>query len=212
MPLSTTSDLTLYSHRQSRGSSVLWLLEELEVEYAVQWLPFGEAMRTPAFLAINPMGKIPALTHLGVVVTETPAILIYLADHFAERSMIPPAGDPARAAFYRWLLFAAGPLEAATTAAFLGWQVPAQTPKGTPAEGFVGFGSLTRTLDVLADHLAHHHFVCGAQMTAADIYVASQLALGIYYTQAYPTRTVFSEYLARMHDRPAKLRAEALSG
>lgn len=210
MPLVPEADLTLYSHRQSRGRSVLWLLEELAVDYAVQWLDFGAAMRTPQFLALNPMGKIPVLTHHAQVVTETPAILTYLADQFADRGMIPPMGDPNRAAFYRWLFFAAGPLEAASTAEFFGWQVPERTANGTSGAGFVGFGSLTRTLDVLADQLTQAPYVCGAQMTAADIYLASQLSLGIYYTKSFATRPVFEDYLARLNTRPAKLRAEAI--
>lgn len=212
MTTSTPSQpaITLYSHRQSRGRSVLWLLEELGVDYTVHWLNFGSEMQTPAFLAINPMGKIPALTHGDSVITETPAILTYLADTFADRGMIPAANDAARAAFYRWLFFAAGPLEAATTATFLGWQIPERTPKGTSGAGFVGFGSMARTLEVLAQHLSQHLYVCGTHMTAADIYLASQLSLGMHYTQSYPASTVFVDYLTRLHARPAYLRAAAI--
>lgn len=203
------TEIVLYSHKQSRGRAVHWLLEELGVPYRAEWLAFGADMKTDGYLAINPMGKVPALTHGDAVVTETGAILTYLAETFAEKGFIPPSGSPQRAAFYRWMFFIAGPLEAATTAAFLNWSAPVKTPLGTSCQGFLGFGSLTLTLDTLESHLQQHTYVCGAQLTAADIYLASHLAFGMHYAQAYPPRAVFSEYVQRMLQRPAKLRADA---
>lgn len=201
--------LTLYSHRHSRGRAAHWLLEELGVDYQVVWLDFGAALKSPAFTAINPMGKLPALTHGEAVVTETAAILCYLADHFAGHGWIPPVGSPARAAFYRWLFFVAGPLEAATTAAFLGWQTPAKTPKGTSGSGFCGFGSLALTLQTLSNHLQQHPYLCGEQLTAADIYLAAHLQMDISYTETVTPDPVLTDYLARLLQRPAKQRADA---
>lgn len=186
-----------------------WLLEELGVPYRAEWLAFGADMKADAYLAINPMGKVPALTHGDAVVTETGAILTYLAETFADKGLIPPSGSPQRAAFYRWMFFIAGPLEAATTAAFLGWQTPLKTPRGTSGQGFIGFGSLNLTLDTLETHLQQHAYMCGEEFTAADIFLASHLAFGIHYAQAYPPRVVFNTYMQRMLQRPAKLRADA---
>lgn len=203
------TDIILYSNKLSRGRMVHWLLEELGVPYQIQWLDFGPAMQSEAFLAINPMGKVPALKHGEAIVTETAAILTYLADSFADKGLIPPVGTPARAAFYRWMFFIAGPLEAATSAAFLGWETPATTPRGTPGHRFLGYGDLSRTLDTLQAHLAQHAYVCGDEFTAADIYLASHLAFGMFYTRTYPSRPVFADYVERMSQRPAKQRAEA---
>ncbi|QDC44925.1 glutathione S-transferase family protein [Methylophilus medardicus] len=203
------AEIILYSNKLSRGRAVHWLLEELQVPYRIEHLAFGEAMKVSQFRAINPMGKVPALTHGDAVVTETPAILTYLAEHFAEKGLIPPAGSSARAAFYRWMFFIAGPLEAATSATFLGWQAPERTPLGTSCQGFLGYGSLDLTLDTLDDLLQQSAYVCGNTFTAADIYLASHLAFGMRYTQAYPPRPSFTAYLDRLLQRPAKLRADA---
>lgn len=204
------AEIILYSNKLSRGRAVHWLLEELALDYEVVWLDFGQPMKEAAYLAINPMGKVPALKHGQAVVTETAAILTYLADTFSDQGLIPAAGTSARAAFYRWMFFIAGPLEAATTAEFLNWQTPEKTPLGTPCRAFLGFGSLTLTLDTLESHLRQQAYVCGDQFTAADVYLATHLAFGLRYTKAYPPRAVFDEYLNRLLQRPAKLRADAL--
>lgn len=203
------AEITLYSHKRSRGRAVHWLLEELEVPYHVEWLEFGATLKSEAYLAINPMGKLPALTHGEAVVTETAAILTYLADHYADKGLIPPLASPARAAFFRWLFFVAGPLEAATTAALLDWQTPQTTRLGTPAKGFLGFGTLDLTLDTLAAHLHQQLFLCGEQFTAADIYLSSHLQMDMFYTKTVAPRPVFTNYLRATLQRPAKQRADA---
>lgn len=206
------SNLTLYSNKLSRGRPVHWLLEELGVPYDVVWLDFGASMKTNEFKAINPMGKVPALKHGEAIVTETAAILAYLADTFSDKGLIPAHGSAERAAFYRWLFFIAGPLEAATTNTFLKLALPETTPNGTPTQGFLGYGSLDLTLDTLENHLKTNTYLCGEQFTAADIYLAAHLGLGMLYTKAYPARDVFSSYLSRLNQRPAKLRAESQAG
>lgn len=203
------AEIVLYSHKRTRGRAVHWLLEELAVPYRVEWLALGPTLQSEAFLAINPMGKVPALTHGEAVVTETAAILTYLADTFADQGFIPAGGTAARAAFFRWLFFVAGPLEAATTAALMDWQTPETTRMGTPAKGFLGFGSLALTIDTLAAHLQQQPFLCGEQFTAADIYLASHLQMDMYYTQTIAPRPVFSDYLRVALQRPAKHRVDA---
>lgn len=204
------SDIILYSNKLSRGRAVHWLLEEMGLPYQSAWLDFGPPMKKAEYLAINPMGKVPALKHGDAVVTETAAILTYLADTFPEKGLMPAVGSPDRAAFYRWMFFIAGPLETATTAEFLGWQTPEKTPLGTPCQAFLGFGSMTLTLDTLESHLSQHAYVVGEHFTAADIYLATHLNFGMRYTKAYPPREVFNVYLKRMLHRPAKLRVDAL--
>jgi len=204
------AELILYSNKLSRGRAVHWLLEEMGLPYQAEWLDFGPPMKQAEYLAINPMGKVPALKHGDAVITETAAILTYLADTFPDKAMMPAAGSPDRAAFYRWMFFIAGPLEAATTAEFLDWKTPEKTPLGTPCQAFLGFGSLTLTLNTVESHLKQHAYVAGEHFTAADIYLATHLNFGMRYTKAYPPREVFNEYLNRMLHRPSKLRVDAL--
>lgn len=203
------ANITLYTNKMSRGRIVQWMLEELNEPYDVQYVAYGPNMKSAEYLAINPMGKVPSLKHGDSIVTETPAILTYLADTFADKGLIPPSGTPARAAFYRWMFFVAGPLEAATSAQLLNWKTPEFTPMGTPAQGFLGFGTLDLTLDALENYLQHHTHVCGEQFTAADIYVASHLLFGTHFTKAYAMRPVFNDYIKRMLARPAKQRVDA---
>jgi glutathione S-transferase len=204
------ADITLYTNKMSRGRIVHWMLEELGEPYQVEWLDYGPNMKSGKYLAINPMGKVPALKHGDGIVTETAAILTYLADAFPEKGLIPAHGTAARAAFFRWMFFIAGPLEAATTNAFLQLETPELTPLGTYAKGFLGYGSLDLTLNTLDNHLNTNPYLCGQHFTAADIYLASHLAFGIGYTKAYSPRDTFKAYLERLNQRPAKLGAESL--
>ena len=133
--------LIFYTNPQSRGRIVHWMLEETGVPYETRAVAFGPEMKAPGYRAINPMGKVPALVHDGSVLTEAAAICVYLADRFPDKGLMPPAADPARAAFFRWSFFAAGPLEQAVTAKALGWQVP--EGKGS----MVGFGMRFNTIE-----------------------------------------------------------------
>jgi len=203
------ADITLFTNKLSRGRIVHWMLEELGEPYQIEWVEFGRNMKQKDYLAINPMGKVPALKHGESIITETPAILTYLADTFPDKGLIPAQGSAARADFYRWLFFVAGPLEQATIASCLGWKTPRSTPMGTPARGFVGYGNMTLTLDAIENHLNQHTYVCGDQFTAADVYLASHLSFGIDYTKAYATRPTFDTYLEKTLQRPAKMRVDA---
>ena len=196
--------LTLYTNPQSRGRIAHWMMEELGEPYETVWLDYATTMREPAFLAVNPMGKVPTIQHNGMVVTETAAICAYLADHFPEKNLIPPANGPARAAYFRWLFFAAGPLEQAVTAKSMGWLVPEEK------EGFVGFGSYERTLSALEQALTATSYICGDQFTAADVYVGSHLGWGMLFG-TIETRPVFEAYVARLYARPAYLQSVGLN-
>jgi glutathione S-transferase len=204
------ADLTLYTHKMSRGRIIRWMLEELGEPFDIKYVEYGAEMKSSEYLAINPMGKVPALKHGEGIVTETGAILTYLAETFASKGLIPASGTPARAAFYRWMFFIAGPLEAATSNAFLQFDIPKTTPLGTPSKGYLGYGSLDLTLKTLENHLKANTYLCGEQFTAADIYLASHIGFGMHSAKAYAPRDIFNTYLEGLSQRPAKLRAEAL--
>lgn len=192
--------LTLYTHPQSRGRTVRWMLEETGRPYATVLLDYGTTMKAPDYLAINPMGKVPALRIGDTVVTEVPAILATLADAFPDAGLAPPPA--ARGAYYRWLFFAAGPLEAAVTNRALGVAVPPEK------QGFVGYGDFDRVMDTLAGALAGRRFIAGDRFSAADLYLTSHLSFGLMF-RSIPERPEFVAYVQAHAQRPARLRANA---
>jgi glutathione S-transferase len=201
-------ELVFYTNPQSRGRIAHWMLEEVGEPYRTVWLDFGTTMKSPDYLAINPMGKVPALRDGHgdgeVVVTEAAAICAYLADRFPARGLAPPPGSTARAAYFRWLFFAAGPLEMATTARALGWQVP--EGRGS----MVGFGSYAATIDALETALQPGPYVCGEQFSAADVLLGSALGWGMMFGTV-AKRPRFEAYVQRLQSREAARRAHALN-
>jgi glutathione S-transferase len=198
------SELVFYTNPQSRGRIAHWMMEELGEPYTTVWLDYGTTMKAPEYLAVNPMGKVPAVTHGSVIVTEAAAICAYLADAFPEKQLAPPPGHPDRAAYYRWLFFAAGPLEQAVTAKSLGWQVP------EGRSSMVGFGSYAGTLHALETALTPGPFICGERFTAADVYVGSSLGWGLMFG-TIEKRPVFEDYVTRLRSRPAAVIANRLN-
>jgi glutathione S-transferase len=192
--------LTFYTHPQSRGRITHWMLEEVGEPYETVVLDYATTMKAPAYLAINPMGKVPALVHDGQVITEGAAIITYLADAFPAAGLMPVN----RAAFYRWMFFGAGPVEAAVTNKALGVQVPPER------RGMVGYGSLDAVTDTLAAQLAKTPYLCGDTFSAADVYVGSQIGFGMRFN-TIESRPVFTEYWARLTARPALARSTALN-
>jgi glutathione S-transferase len=168
------------------------------------WLEYGGTMKAPEYLAVNPMGKVPALRDGDTVVTESAAICAYLADRFPQRKLAPPPGDIARAAYYRWMFFVAGPLEMATTAKALGWLVP--EGRGS----MVGFGSYAAAIDALESALRPGPYVCGEQFTAADVLLGSALGWGMMFG-SIDRRPNFEAYVARLQQRDAAKRANGLN-
>ncbi|MDE2402610.1 MAG: glutathione S-transferase family protein [Burkholderiales bacterium] len=198
------SDLIFYTNPQSRGRIAHWMLEEIGVPYETVWLDYGPAMKSGDYLAVNPMGKVPAIQHGGAVVTEAAAICAYLADRFPEKNLLPPSSHPARAAYFRWMFFAAGPLELAVTAKALGWEVPQNK------SGFVGFGSYSDTLNSLEKALTPGPYICGEQFTAADVYVGSQIGWGMM-VGTIEKRPLFEAYIGRLFARPAGQKANRIN-
>ncbi|WP_294645272.1 glutathione S-transferase family protein [uncultured Aureimonas sp.] len=194
-----TDDLVLYTHPMSRGRIARWMLEEVGQPYRVEVLDYGTTMKSAGYLAVNPMGKVPALSHRGGVVTEVAAICAYLADAFPEAGLVPEPG-PARAAYFRWMFFAAGPLEAAVTNQTLKVEV---TPDRSV---FVGYGSYERVMDALEAAVSGGDYVAGDRFSAADVYVGSHIGYGLHFG-GIERRPAFEAYHARLAGRPAFRRA-----
>ncbi|MDR6990449.1 glutathione S-transferase family protein [Luteimonas sp. 3794] len=200
----TTDDLVLYTNPMSRGRIARWMLEESGQPYRTELLDYGDGMKAPAFLAINPMGKVPALVHGDAVVTEAAAICAYLAQTFPGAGLLPEDTPRARAAYHRWLFFAAGPLEAAVTAKSLGLLAPAERAQ------MVGYGNFDQTVETLVGAVSDAApWIAGARFTAADVYVGSQIAWGLMF-KSLPAHPAFVEYVERLQARPAWQRASAL--
>ena len=197
-------ELVLYTNPMSRGRVVRWMLEEVGEPYRTEVLDFGTTMKAPAYLAVNPMGKVPALRHGDVVVTEAAAICAYLADAFPQAGLAPEPGSRLRGPYYRWLFFAAGPLEAAVTNKALGFLAP----EGR-GQAMAGYGSYEAVMDALEGAVSRGDYLVGDRFTAADLYVGAHLAWGLMFG-SIDKRRAFERYAARLEARPAAQRANAL--
>jgi glutathione S-transferase len=195
--------LTFYHNPMSRAAIVRWMLEEVGQPYETVLLEYGTTMKAPDYLAVNPMGKVPALKHGDTVVTEVAAICAYLADAFPDAGLAPPHGSQERGPYYRWLFYGAGPVEAAIMDRALGVEVPADK------QMMVGYGNYDTVVDVLDKHVAAHEYIAGDRFTAADVYVGSHLSWGTQFG-TLPKRDSFEAYLARVLQRPAAVRAKEL--
>ncbi|CAM8660724.1 glutathione S-transferase family protein [Sphingobium sp.] len=198
-----TQELIFYTNPMSRGQIARWMLEEVGASYETVVLDYAASMKAPDYLAINPMGKVPAIVHGGRIVTECAAICAYLADAFPAANLAPPPAD--RHAYYRWLFFAAGPVEAAVTNKAMGFVLP------EGRERTAGYGRFEDTIDALETAISGDAWICGDQFTAADVYVGSQIDWGISF-QSIPSRPVFEAYAARLRDRPAYKRQKEIDG
>lgn len=194
------TDLTFWTNPQSRGAIARWMLEEVGAPYDTVVMGFGPPMKVPEYLSVNPMGKVPAIRHHGQVVTEAAAICAYLADAFPQAGLAPPLQD--RAAYYRWLFFGAGPMEAAATNNALGVVVPIER------RGMVGYGDPQLVIATLESRVKQSEYLAGETFTAADVYTGSQIGWGLKFG-IIPARPAFQDYWARMSARPAHQRATA---
>ena len=194
-----TDAITLYTHPVSRGRVARWMLEETGLPYDEVILEYDASMKAPDYLAINPMGKVPALKHGDTVVTENAAICAYLAELVPEKRLAPPPGDPARGPYYRWLFFTAGPLEAMLMAKQAGAFTPART---------AGYGNEGDTLDTLEQALVGRAHLAGDGFTAADLYVAA--CFGFFMRMGtVARRPAFVDFVQRHAARPAAIAAAA---
>ena len=193
--------LVFYTNPMSRGRIVRWMLEEVGQPYRTEILDYESGMKGPAYLAVNPMGKVPAIKHGDTVVTEGAAICAYLADAFPDAGLAPALAD--RADYYRWLFFAAGPIEAAVTAKSLGFE-----PK-PEQQRMAGFGSLGHAIDALETAVTGREFIAGGKFSAADVYVGSQIGWGMQFG-SIEKRPAFEAYWNGLFNRPAAARAREI--
>jgi glutathione S-transferase len=187
-------ELVFYTNPQSRGLTVHWMLEEIGCPYRMVVKEYGPDMNSADYLAINPMGKVPAITHGKTVVTETAAILAYLADAFPEAKLAPAVGD--RGAYYRWLFFVAGCAEPAMSNKAVGWEPAPERQRS------FGYGSFQRTFDALEQAVAGKRFIAADHFTAADLYVAAFLNFGMMFG-IIEKRPSFEAYVRPHIERPA---------
>jgi glutathione S-transferase len=192
------NDLILFTNPMSRGRIARWMLEETGVHYDTEIIFFGEGMKSAGYRAINPMGKVPALRHGTRTVTECPAICAYLADAFPEAGLAPAPSD--RADYYRWLFFAAGPLETAVTLKAFCVELTEQQQRTA------GCGSYADVIDTLEKAITAHDFVAGPRFTAADVYVGSHVGWGMRFG-SIEERPAFKTYWERVSDRRAYRKA-----
>lgn len=194
------SDVVFYTSPRSRGRIVRRMLEECGATYRTEVLS-REQMKSPDYLRLNPMGKVPALAYDGRIVTESAAIITFLADTYPEAGLAPPPAQ--RQDYYRWLFFAAGPLEAAVTNKALGVTVsPEQS-------NLVGYGSYDLVMSTLSDAVSRNPYIAGDHYTAADVLVGSQIDFGLRF-RTLPDTPTLRAYLDRLLSRPAWVRAAQL--
>ena len=194
------NELVFYTNPMSRGRIARWMLEEVGQPYRTEIMEYAN-LKDASFLAVNPMGKLPALKHGDTVVTECAAICAYLADAFPEAGLAPALSD--RADYYRWLFFAAGPVEAAVTAKSLGFE-----PK-PEQERMAGFGSLAHVQDALEKAVTGRDYIAGGKFSAADVYVGSQIGWGMQFG-SIERRPAFETYFGGLFNRPAAVRAREI--
>lgn len=197
------TDLTFYTHPWSRGRTVRWMLEECEANYQTEVLEYGTSMKSAEYLAINPMGKVPALSDGDMIVTETAAICAYLADKFPEKQLAPAIDNPERGNYYRWLFFTVGPFEAAVSSKHLDLLASAEQSQ------MVGYGSYNDVINTLEKTLTGTTYLCGNQFTAADLLLTGYLGWYMQY-DLVPKRAVFEEYVGQHFTRPKMAIAQAL--
>ena len=193
--------LTFYTNPMSRGQIVRWMLEEIGEPYETVILDYATTLKAPDYLAINPMGKIPAIRHRGTVVTEVAAICCYLADAFPEARLAPEPGE--RGEYYRYIFFASGPIEAAFSNRAAGWE---PTPE---RQRMFGYGNYDLAIDTMEKMLADRDYIAAGRFTAADLSVGSQLGFMLQFGLLEP-RPVFRAYVDRVTDRDAYRRAKEI--
>ena len=197
------SELIFYTNPMSRGQTVRWMLEEVGEPYEAHILDYKTTMKAEPYLSVNPMGKVPAIRHDGKVVTEVAAICCYLADAFPAADLAPPPAE--RADYYRWIFFTSGPVEAAFSNKAAGWE---PTPE---RQAMFGYGTYDRAMATLEAAVSARPFLAAERFTAADLFVGAMIGFMLQFNLLDP-RPAFTDYVARVTDRPAYRRAKEIDG
>ena len=200
-----SDEIVFYTNPMSRGRIVRWMLEEVGQPYRTVVLDYGTTMKAPEYLAVNPMGKVPAVTHRGVTVTECAAICTWLADAWPAAGLAPTLDDPKRGTYLRWMFFGAGPLEAAVTARSLNLLAPADKAS------MAGYGSFEQVVDALETAVIDSGgpWLLGERFSALDVYLGSQIGWGLQF-KSLPERDAFTGYAGRLFEREAAVRARGI--
>lgn len=194
--------IIFYTNPRSRSRIVRWMLEEVEQPYETEVIEYMK-IKDKSYLAVNPMGKVPALKHGDTVITETAAICAYLADAFPKAGLAPAPKSRLRGTYYRWMFFAAGPIEAAANNRALGVVVPPGREK------MLGYGTYENVMNTLECALSNKDYIVGDAFTAADVYIGSQIGFGLQFG-TIDKRPVFERYWSRICVRPAAIRARKI--
>jgi glutathione S-transferase len=195
------ADLVFYTHPMSRGQTIRWMLEEVGEPYDTEVLDYASTMKQEPYLSINPMGKVPAIVHRDKVVTEVAAICCYLADAFPGAGLAPEPQE--RADYYRWIFFTSGPVEAAFSNRAAGWE---PTPE---RQRMFGYGNYDLAMNTLEKALTGRNYIAADRFTAADLFVGANVNFMLQFNLLEP-RPVFTDYAARVTDRPAYRRAKEI--
>lgn len=194
------SDIVFYTNPQSRGRIAHFMLEEVGAPYRVEVLDFEKGEhKKPDYLAINPMGKVPAIVHNGTIITECAAICTYLADAFPKAGLAPALDDPARGTYLRWMFFANGCIEPAMVDKMFNRPEPDRP-------GAIGYGSYDNVVKTLESLLATGPWILGDKFSAVDVYLGSQIGWAMM-TKALAPSPVLGGYAARLTERPAYKRS-----
>lgn len=199
----TMKKITFYTNPRSRGAIVRWMLEECGAEYDVVPVHFGKEMKSEKYLSVNPMGKSPALEVDGKVITETAAILIFLADMYPEKNLIPPVNSLERGEFYRWMFFLVQ-LEYAFIDKFF------DVPSSEERRRSVGYGDYDTALNTLTEFLKDKKYVIGNNFTVLDLYFAATLRWAIFVGGMLPNEGILVDYMNQHLTREASVKGKEL--
>jgi glutathione S-transferase len=195
--------MQLYWAPRTRSFTALWLMEETGAPYERVLTDISAgAQKTPDYLAINPMGKVPALKDGDATLAEAAAICAYVAERYPQAKLAPPIGDPLRAKYLYWLFFAPGCIEPAMV------QVATKIEMNPVA---AGWGEASRVFDVLDAALAKGPWILGENFSAADVAIGSALNFAVRLFKMVPARPSFDAYIGRCIARPAFQRAEKIA-
>jgi glutathione S-transferase len=190
-----SDEIVFYHNPMSRARMVHWMLEEVGAPYRIEFVDLQKGeQKKPAFLAVNPMGKLPAITHRGTVITETGAICAYLADAFPAAALAPRLDEPLRGSYLRWMFFGA-----CVDAALIDRMLSRPTPERTSA---MGYGRYEDVVDTLEKAITPGPYILHDRFSAADVYIGSQIGFGMM-TKSLEPRPSFQSYLSRISQRPA---------
>lgn len=190
--------ITLYHSPASRAFISYWMLEELGVQFDVETVDIRKGdQKKPEYLKINPAGKVPALSDGGAIVTETPAICMFLADRYGYGTLAPRIEDPRRGEYLRWMVYSSAVVDPAAELHARNMDLPGNV---------AGFGTYEDMVAVLEGHLARHKYLVGDRFTAADVALGGEISM-LLYNRKLPDSAVLTDYNARLTARPAYHRA-----